>query len=62
MIFLNFSHPLSPDQMASIEEQCGRSIGRVIEIPTQFDHGEPFGPQASALVDAAGLTSVEWQT
>jgi hypothetical protein len=62
MILLNFSHPLTPEQAAGIEQITGQGVARLIDVPTQFEHGQPFGPQVSALLDSAGLTSVEWQT
>jgi len=66
---LNFTHPLTPEQLAQIEALmapvyagAGRSVARTIEIPAQFDIQEAFAPQVVALVDACGLTPAEWQT
>ena len=62
MILLNFSHPLTPDHLAQVESLSGQPITRVVDIPTQFDHAQPFPLQVEALADQAGLTPQEWQT
>jgi len=62
MILLNFSHPLTQEQLAQVEALTGQPIERVVEVPAQFDPGAPFGPQTVALADACGLTPAEWQT
>ncbi len=61
MLVVNFSHPLAPHQREQLERCCGRAINRAIEVKVQFRHEEPFGPQAVAAVDSAGLTGEEWQ-
>lgn len=62
MILLNFSHPLTRDHLIQIEASIGQPVARVVELPTQFDAGQPFAPQVTALADAAGLSPAEWQT
>jgi len=62
MLIVNFSHPLTPDQLQQLAERCGRAIDRVIDVRVHFLQEEPFGPQAVAVVDAAGLTGEAWQT
>lgn len=62
MLVVNFSHPLAAHQREQLERQCGHPIDRVIDVKVQFRHEEPFGPQATAAVEAAGLTGEEWQT
>lgn len=62
MILLNFSHPLTPKQLQRIGELIGQPLARVMEVPTQFDHEQPFDEQVRELVDGVGLSSVEWQT
>lgn len=62
MILLNFSHPLTPDQRAQLEALTGQAIERVIDVPAQFDHAQPFASQVTALVDGVGLTPDEWQS
>jgi len=62
MILLNFSHPLTPDHLSQVESLSGQPITRVVDIPTQFDHAQPFPAQVEALADQAGLTPQEWQT
>lgn len=62
MIVLNFSHPLTPAQIAQIETLTSQRAERVIETLPQFDHAQSFAEQTRALVDAVGLTPNEWQT
>jgi len=62
MLLLNFSHPLTPEQLQRIEGLIGQQVERVLDIPTQFDHDQPFVEQMADLVGGIGLSSVEWQT
>lgn len=62
MIVVNFGHPLTEEQQAQLAALAERAIERVIDVPTHFDDGQPFAPQAAALVERAGLTPREWQT
>lgn len=62
MLIINFSHPITPAQKAQIEELTGQPVERVIDVPAQFDPALPFANQVQALIDAAGLSSQEWQS
>jgi len=62
MIVLNFSHPLTEEQLAQIEALAGQKVERVIEVPTQLDPQAPFVPQVTELVEKVGLSPKEWQT
>jgi len=62
IVVINFAHPLTEAQCAQIAAQTGAAVPRVIDIPVQADPGQPFAPQAAALVDAAGLSAAAWQT
>ena len=65
MIILNFTHPLTPEQLAQIEAlaaDAGRPVARTIQIPSQFDNEKAYAPQVAALADACELTPAEWQT
>jgi hypothetical protein len=62
MILLNFSHPLTPPQLAQIEALAGKKIERVVEIHSQIDAQQPLAPQVVALADKAELTPLEWQS
>src|SRR5579883_1424167 len=62
MFILNFTHPLTEQQLAQIAALADTTIDEVRTIPVQIDQGEPLGPQVAELVDAARLTSEEWQT
>jgi hypothetical protein len=62
MILLNFAHPLTAAQRASVERCSGQALERVIEVKTQLDHDQPCVAQVRQLVEAVGLTPEEWQT
>jgi hypothetical protein len=62
MLLINFTHPLSPAQLAAVETLAGRPVERVIDAPAAFDHALPFIDQVAALVDSTGLSPAEWQT
>jgi hypothetical protein len=62
MLLINFSHPLTPEQCTYIERLSGQAFDRVIEVKTQFDQAQPFVAQAQQLVEAVGLSPVQWQT
>lgn len=62
MAVVHFSHPLTAEQCARIEELVGTSIERVIDVRADFDEGQPFSEQVTALVAQVGLTPGKWQT
>jgi len=62
MTILNFTHPLTTNQLAAISQFSGVQIEHVIEIKTQLDPALPFTEQSRALVEDISLSSEEWQT
>jgi hypothetical protein len=62
MLILNFTHPLTPAQLAQVEALLEEPVAEVRDVPTQFDNALPFIIQVQALADACELTSHEWQT
>ena len=62
MTIVNFAHPLRTSHIASIEAAAGATVDRIVAVPTHFDHTRSFADQVVATVDAAKLTSDEWQT
>ena len=62
MLILNFTHSLTSEQRAQIEALAHTSIEEVRTIRVQIDQAEPLQPQITAIVDAVGLSSEEWQT
>lgn len=62
MIILNLSHPLTPEQAETIQRLTNRSIERVVALPAQFDHQQPFGPQLDELMAPIDLTPEQWQS
>ncbi len=61
MLIINFTHPLTSAQLATIEELSGRRAERVMDIKVQFDHEQPLAEQARAAVDGIGLSPEQWQ-
>jgi hypothetical protein len=62
MILLNFSHPLTDEQLAQVEALTEQPVERVVHRPAQFDNGEDFGPQVINLADSCDLDAAEWQS
>src|SRR5438477_5966162 len=62
MLILNFTHQLTSDQRAQIEALAHTCVEEIRIIPVQIDQTEPLQPQITAIVDASGLSSEEWQT
>lgn len=62
MLLLNFGHPLTGAQLARVRELVGRDIGRVIPVPTHFDHARPFDVQVRELLGTVPLTPEQWQS
>jgi hypothetical protein len=62
MLLLNFSHPLTEPQLAAIRDRISEPLEGVKSMACQFDHDQPFGEQARALVDGVGLSAEQWQT
>ena len=62
MLLLNLSHPLTSDQLARVEELTKQKIERVVALPAQFDHQQPFLLQLAALMAQIDFTPEQWQT
>lgn len=62
MILINFSHPITPDQITRIEELTGQTVERLVDIPVQFDNDAPFLPQLAALMEQIPLSPQQMQT
>jgi len=62
MIILNFSHPLTTEQISRIEELTALKVSRVVEVNSQIDPSEPLRGQIAAMIDGIPLTRAEWET
>jgi hypothetical protein len=62
MLLLNFSHPLSSDQLAEIEVLTHQTIDQVLSFSVQFDNNQPFLPQLAGLAAQIPLSPNDWQT
>lgn len=59
---VNFSHPLTREQITAFERLSGWHVGPIVSVPTHCDLSRSFAEQAACLVDAAGLTAEQWQS
>jgi len=62
MILLNFSHPLTPEQLNQVTRLTGQPVGKVIDFPVQFDNDETFRPQLDELMGKMNLSPESLQT
>ena len=62
MIILNFSHPLTQEQVNQIEEISEQKVEQIIENEVQFDVQVPFLPQMEKVMAKLTLTPAQWQT
>jgi hypothetical protein len=49
MILLNFSHPLTEEHLAQVEDLTGKKVDRVIEVRSQIDQRKPLVPQVADM-------------
>jgi hypothetical protein len=61
MILLNFSHPLSAEQLLIAESLVSSKFTSIIDIKTHLDHQTSFPLQVKKLVGDTHLTSQQWQ-
>lgn len=62
MILLNFSHPLTTDQVQQIASLTKQCVEKIIDIACHIDNLEPLVPQVIAMIEQVGITFREWQT
>jgi len=62
MLLLNFSHPLTSDQLAQVKALTDQAVTRVIDVPIQVNPDQPLAEQIAEIADQVGLTPEEWQT
>jgi len=62
MLILNFSHPLTEQQLDSVRSLVSGPITGVKTVACQLDHERPFAQQTRELIDSVGLSADEWQT
>jgi len=62
MILLNFSHPLTREQLDRIVELAGQPIEQLLNLPVHFDNEQEFEPQLETLLSRLPLSAEELQT
>ena len=61
MLILNFTHPFTSAQRDQLASQLGQEP-EIRIIPVHINNDSPLTEQIVTIVDAAKLTSEEWQT
>jgi hypothetical protein len=62
MLVINFSHPLTAEQVAHIETLAGTSLEGIHTVPVEINQAEPLEPQIVAIVNSVDLSAEDWQT
>ena len=62
MILINFSHPLTQEQVNQVESLTGQTISQVIDQPVQFDNNRQFSEQVNDLLKDLPISSRKLQT
>ncbi len=62
MIILNFSHPLTDEQIEQIRDLTGESVIEVLDIASQIDPYEDLAPQVVGWIDSLGIDARRWQS
>ena len=62
MILLNFSHPITDNHKAQIEELTGQKVDQVITFKTHFENGSAFSEQLRPLMKKIPLSREALQT
>jgi hypothetical protein len=59
---INFTHPLTEEQLAQIDKIAGKKTAKVTQITSQIDTNRLLVEQVEAMVEEVGLTAEEWQS
>jgi len=61
MILLNFSHPLTPEQIDQVNQLVSQPVSQTINFTVQFNTEEPFIPQLDKLLEHLPLSAEDMQ-
>ena len=62
MEIINFSHPITSEQLSQLEIITNLKVEQVIDVPVQFENQEAFLPQLKKLVERLPLNGSRLQT
>jgi len=60
-VVLNLGHPFSEGALADLREHLGCDEITILNLPSAYDLNAPFEQQVTDQLDAANLTSIDWQ-
>jgi hypothetical protein len=61
MLILNYSHPLTAEQIAQVTTLVGKEP-TIRTIAVKIDNTQPLAAQLAALADESGISPDEWQS
>jgi len=61
MIILNFSHPLTGEQVEQAVKLVDEACDTVIDVAIQFDTDQPFSSQVREVVAGLNIATEAWQ-
>jgi len=62
LYLLNFSHPVTDEQLTQIKKIIGAEQMEVVDVSTHFDNDMPFEPQLQALMAGLPISGRQLQT
>lgn len=61
MYVLNFTHPITDEQLDQLTKLLGTDLD-VMDMPTQLDLSRPIVEQIEGILDSVDWSSTDWQT
>ncbi|HBK69900.1 MAG TPA: hypothetical protein DDZ91_14770 [Firmicutes bacterium] len=62
MKIVNFSHPLTTEQLQQIAAITNQDVEEVIEVSSQIDPNNSLSPQIEEMLESTGFSISDWQT
>ncbi len=62
MILLNFSHPLTAEQLQQVQALTNQPLEACYDLAVHFDNHRPFLPQLAELMARIPLSPQDWQS
>ncbi len=62
MNLVNFSHPLTPEQLEQVVALVKQPVTSIQNVTIQFEVEQPFVPQVILILDELNVASERWQS